>query len=618
MSDVIHLLPDGIANQIAAGEVIQRPASVVKELVENAIDAGATAIHVVVIDSGKTLIQVIDNGKGMSETDARMAFERHATSKISTADDLFLLETLGFRGEALASIAAVAHVELKTRQEDSELGFCISIAGSKVTSSEIVSCDTGSIFSVKNLFFNVPARRKFLKSNETEFRNIITEFERVALVYPSISFQLTHNNVEIFALESSVLRQRIISVFGKNLNNKLLPLEVSTSLVDVLGFVARPDSTRKRGALNCFFVNGRYMKHPYFHKAVIASYEHLIPVGEMPDYFIYLTIDPATIDVNIHPTKTEIKFENELPIWQILQSAIKESLAKSSSIPSIDFDLQDAVSIPVFSEVSSKMSRGYSPTVEVNNSYNPFNITQVEPSPDWASLYHEFEVNKEEALSNAPDELSTLVAPSIENSSFFDIESTDTQSSESFSQCYQYKSKYIVTSLKSGLALIDQHRAHTRVLYDGLLNNIKNNCIHAQRLLFPEVIQFTQIEMSIMPSLIDELNHAGVELNYLGGNSYSILAFPIGFENSDHVMLLQDIVSRALEIGCGHCDIISESIALALAKSSAISYGISLSSEEMDHLIADLFGSTSSSFTPDGQVIISMLSDDEILSRFKR
>ena len=618
MSDVIHLLPDGIANQIAAGEVIQRPASVVKELVENAIDAGATAIHVVVIDSGKTLIQVIDNGKGMSETDARMAFERHATSKISTADDLFLLETLGFRGEALASIAAVAHVELKTRQESAELGFCISIAGSKVTGTEVVSCDTGSVFSVKNLFFNVPARRKFLKSNETEFRNIITEFERVALVYPTISFQLTHNNVEVFALESSVLRQRIISVFGKNLNNKLLPLEVSTSLVDILGFVARPDSTRKRGALNCFFVNGRYMKHPYFHKAVIASYEHLIPVGEMPDYFIYLTIDPSTIDVNIHPTKTEIKFENELPIWQIIQSAIKESLAKSSSIPSIDFDLQDAVSIPVFSEVSSKMSRGYSPTVEVNSSYNPFNVTPVEPSPDWASLYHEFEVNKEEALSNTPEEISVLSVPQIENSSFFDVESADTHSSESFSQCYQYKSKYIITSLKSGLALIDQHRAHTRVLYDGLLKNIKNNCIHAQRLLFPEVIQFTQIEMSVIPSLIDELNHAGIELNYLGSNSYSILAFPVGFENSDHVKLLQDVVSRALETGCEHCDIISESIALALAKSSAISYGKPLSSEEMDHLIADLFGSNSSSFTPDGQIIISMLSDDEILSRFKR
>ena len=618
MSDVIHLLPDGIANQIAAGEVIQRPASVVKELVENAIDAGATAIHVVVIDSGKTLIQVIDNGKGMSETDARMAFERHATSKISTADDLFLLETLGFRGEALASIAAVAHVELKTRQENAELGFSISIAGSKVTGTEIVSCDTGSIFSVKNLFFNVPARRKFLKSNETEFRNIITEFERVALVYPSISFQLTHNNVEVFALESAVLRQRIISVFGKKLNNKLLPLEVSTSLVDILGFVARPDSTRKRGALNCFFVNGRYMKHPYFHKAVIASYEHLIPVGELPDYFIYLTIDPSTIDVNIHPTKTEIKFENELPIWQIIQSAIKESLAKSSSIPSIDFDLQDTVSIPVFSEVSSKMSRGYSPTVEINNSYNPFNVTPVEPSPDWASLYHEFEVNKEEALSSTTEEVLVLSAPQIENSSFFDVESADTHASESFSQCYQYKSKYIITSLKSGLALIDQHRAHTRVLYDGLLKSIKNNCIHAQRLLFPEVIQFTQIEMSVIPSLIDELNHAGVELNYLGNNSYSILAFPIGFENSDHVKLLQDVVSRALETGCEQCDIISESIALALAKSSAISYGKSLSSEEMDHLIADLFGSASSSFTPDGQVIISMLSDDDILSRFKR
>jgi DNA mismatch repair protein MutL len=620
MSDIIHLLPDGIANQIAAGEVIQRPASVVKELVENAIDAGASAIHVVIIDAGKTLIQVVDDGQGMSETDARMAFERHATSKISAADDLFALDTLGFRGEALASIAAVAHVELKTKHRDAELGFRISIAGSQIQDSEVISCSTGAIFSVKNLFFNVPVRRKFLKSNETEFRNIISEFERVALVYPSISFKLTHNNVEVLSLDSTVLRQRIISIYGKNLNNKLLPLEVSTSLVDILGFVARPDSTRKRGALNYFFVNGRYMKHPYFHKAVVASYEHLIPAGELPDYFIYLTIDPSTIDVNIHPTKTEIKFENELPIWQIIQSTIKESLAKSSSIPSIDFDLQDAVSIPVFSEATSKINRSYTPSVEVNSSYNPFNVAPVEPSPDWASLYHEFEVNKGEALaSDAKEDLTPHATPSLtETLGFLDIESADTQPTECFSPCYQYKTKYIVTSLKSGLVLIDQQRAHVRVLYDRYVQGILDHTSHAQRLLFPEVVEFSQSEMTIIPSLIDELTHAGIELNYLGGNSYSILGFPVGFEHSNHVVLLQEIVSRAIEIGCDASNLISESIALALAKSAAIRYGKILSNEEMDHLIAELFRSSSSSFTPDGLVIISMLSDEEISSRFRR
>ncbi len=352
MSDVIHLLPDSIANQIAAGEVIQRPASVVKELVENAVDAGAQQIQVHIKDAGKTLVQVIDNGKGMSETDARMAFERHATSKISTANDLFALQTMGFRGEALASIAAVAHVELRTRQRGSDLGSKIAIAGSEVESSEPDACPEGSIFSVKNLFFNVPARRKFLKSNETEFRNIINEFERIALVNQHISMSLHHNDTEILNLPESGLRQRIINIYGKALNQKLLTLEAQSSLVTISGFVGRPDSVRKRGALQFFFVNGRFMKHSYFHKAVMQAYDQLIPAGEMPDYFIYFTLDPATIDVNIHPTKTEIKFENEQPVWQILCAAVREAIAKSSSIPTIDFDVDGSIDIPVFNAPS--------------------------------------------------------------------------------------------------------------------------------------------------------------------------------------------------------------------------------------------------------------------------
>ena len=380
MSDIIHLLPDHIANQIAAGEVIQRPASVVKELVENAIDAGAQSISVVIKDAGKTLVQVIDDGKGMSETDARMAFERHATSKISSVDDLFSLRSMGFRGEALASIAAVAQVELQTRLRGADLGTCLSISGSVVESVEPAGCAEGSSFSVKNLFFNVPARRKFLKSNETEFRNIVMEFERVALVNSHVSFSLFHNGTEILSLPESGVRQRIINVYGKALNQKLLTVDAQSSMVTISGFIGRPDSTKKRGALQYFFVNGRFMKHPYFHKAVMQAYEQLIPAGEQPCYFIYFTLDPATIDVNIHPTKTEIKFENEQPIWQILQAAVREALAKSSAIPTIDFNMDDAIDIPVYNPVTETRGNRTPPKVQLDNAYNPFGESSKETS----------------------------------------------------------------------------------------------------------------------------------------------------------------------------------------------------------------------------------------------
>ena len=347
MSDIIHLLPDAVANQIAAGEVIQRPASVVKELVENAVDAGAKEIHVLVTDAGKTSIQVIDDGKGMSETDARLSFERHATSKIREASDLFALRTMGFRGEALASIAAVAEVELKTRLIGEELGTRLVISGSRVESQEVVSCPQGSNFSVKNLFFNVPARRKFLKTNSTELSNILTEFERIALVHPDIAFYLYSNDAELFNLPVMPLRQRIMSVFGKKLNQQLLSVEVDTTLIKISGFVAKPETARKKGVHQYFFVNGRYMRHPYFHKAVMEAYERLIPVGEQISYFVYFEVNPANIDVNIHPTKTEIKFENEQAIWQILSAAVKETLGKFNAVPSIDFDSVD-MPCPIF------------------------------------------------------------------------------------------------------------------------------------------------------------------------------------------------------------------------------------------------------------------------------
>lgn len=616
MSDVIHLLPDSIANQIAAGEVIQRPASVIKELMENAIDAGAKSIRVLVKDAGKTLIQVIDDGRGMSETDARMAFERHATSKISCADDLFTLQTMGFRGEALASIAAVAHVELKTRLSKDELGTKLVIAGSKFQECEPVVCSEGSSFCVKNLFFNVPARRKFLKSNETEFRNIISEFERVALVNPNIDFVLIHNDIEILNLPLSNLRQRIVNIYGKALNQKLLTLDVKTSLVEISGFIGRPDSARKRGALQFFFVNGRFMKHSYFHKAVMTAYEQLIPAGEIPSYFIYLTLDPSSIDVNIHPTKTEIKFENEQAIWQILMAAIKESLAKSNSIPSIDFDVEDAIEIPVFSEESRKLGeKTYSPpAVHVNSSYDPFNTVTKSSDFDWEKLYQGFTEESEKVKQG--DLCEEIVDEEV------GIPSTQhTSSAELFSDtivpCYQYKSRYIVTSLKSGLVLIDQRRAHTRVLYDQYIINIRQQKVASQQILFPEIIELTPDEDVVLSVIIEDMKFAGFDLSNLGNSNYAINGLPAGIDNLDPIILVRDILARAREITTDIHEKICEILAFSLAKAAAIPYGRALSAEEMDHILASLFSSSFSDSTPDGKKIVSIITDEDLEKRFR-
>ena len=628
MSDIIHLLPDSIANQIAAGEVIQRPASVVKELVENAIDAGAGHIQVNIKDAGRTLIQVIDDGKGMSETDARMAFERHATSKISSAEDLFSLHTMGFRGEALASIAAVAHVELRTRLQGSELGTKLSMAGSTLQDIEPDACTEGSIFSIKNVFFNVPARRKFLKSNETEFRNIINEFERIALVNPQVALGLNHNDTEIFNLPESGLRQRIINVYGKSLNQKLLSVDAQSSLVTISGFVGRPDSAKKRGALQYFFVNGRFMKHPYFHKAVMQAYEQLIPPGEQPNYFIYFTLDPSTIDVNIHPTKTEIKFENEQPIWQILMAATREALAKSSAIPTIDFDVEDAIDIPVYNPV--KEADGFkAPSVQLDSGYNPFKSSSSSYAPpsssspkksefDWSQLYQGFESDRDavrkdlemmgEVLDTEQDELAEPVKMAVGGEALF---------AETATPCYQYKGRYIITALKSGLALIDQHRAHVRILFDQYLNNIRQQKGASQHVLFPEIIEFTAAEAAVLPVLLEDMRFIGFDLSNLGNNSYAINGLPAGLENVDQIVLIKDIVSRAIETGCEVHEEICESIALALAKAAAIRPGKVMSADEMDHLIATLFSCPDSNLTPDGKTIVSMLTDEELEKRFK-
>ncbi|MDR0835087.1 MAG: DNA mismatch repair endonuclease MutL, partial [Tannerella sp.] len=554
MSDIIHLLPDNIANQIAAGEVIQRPASVVKELMENAIDAGAKSVTVNIKDAGRTLVQVIDDGKGMSETDARMAFERHATSKIAVVDDLFSLRTMGFRGEALASIAAVAQVELRTRSKGSEIGTSISIAGSTLESISADACKEGSVFSVKNLFYNVPARRKFLKSNETEFRNILTEFERVALVNQQVSFSLLHNDAIVYELSAGVLKQRILDILGKGFNKKLLPVDVETSIVKITGFTGSLDAVKKRGCQQYFFVNGRYMRHPYFHRAVMQAYEHLIPAGEMPDYMIYFTLDPATIDVNIHPTKTEIKFENEKAVFQILYSAIRETLAKSNAVPTIDFDNDTSIEIPVYHPAHNEEHS--TPKLDLNKNYNPFSDSNGRrPTDDWTALYANFLDDKKTSVPLPERNIFTEDPIKPENS------------------CFQLKNKYIITSLKSGLVVIDRYRAHLRILYEKYLEKIQNKSASSQKLLFPELIELTAGEVSVLSSLTEELKYLGFELESLGGNTFSLNAIPSDMEGADLSKMLKEILSAATDSNIKTLEKKKEKLALSLAKSTAIKAG---------------------------------------------
>ena len=617
MSDIIHLLPDTVANQIAAGEVIQRPASVIKELVENAIDAQATHIQVRVVDAGRTSIQVIDNGKGMSETDVRMAFERHATSKITEADDLFNLHTMGFRGEALASIAAVAQVELKSRMADHELGSHISISGSKVTGQEPVACPVGSNFIVNNLFFNVPARRKFLKTNATELNQIMTVLERIMLVYPNVSFTFHSNEMELMNLKPGSLKQRIVDIFGKRISQDLLSLQVETSVGVISGFVGKPESAKKRGAHEYFFVNGRFMKHPYFHKALMQAYEQLIPAGEQPSYFVYFTLDPATIDVNIHPTKTEIKFENEQPIWQILMAATRESLAKSSAIPTIDFDAEGAISIPVYNPAKKSEGGGMkAPKVQVDSAYNPFDQepTYQRPAFDWTKLYEGFERDRE-AVGEASRHQVEGAHPMDPDS--LDVPVSAELFTETTNPCFQYKGRYILTAMKSGLALIDQHRAHLRILFEQYSRSIRQKQGASQQVLFPEVVTFTQAEVAILPTLWDDLRFAGFDLSDLGGGSYAINGLPAGIEGIDMVQLLKEIVAHCVELGSDAKDLLSDTIALSLAKAVAIPAGKELTPEEMDHLIASLFSCQDSNLTPDGKTILSMLTDEELERRFR-
>lgn len=680
--DVIRLLPDSVANQIAAGEVIQRPASVIKELVENAVDAGAKNIEVLVTDAGKTCIRVIDDGKGMSETDARMAFERHATSKIREAADLFALHTMGFRGEALASIAAVAQVELKTCCNGDGLGTYIQISGSQVEKQEPVACQQGSDFSVKNLFFNVPARRKFLKSNQTELSNIVAEFERIALVNPDISFVLSHNGTEMLNLPAIPLRQRIMGVFGKKLNQDLLSLDINTTMVKIHGYIGRPESARKKGARQFFFVNGRYMRHPYFHKAVASAYDNLIPVGEQVSYFIYFEVSPSDIDVNIHPTKTEIKFENEQAVWQILSAAVKETLGRFNAVPSIDFDTEGMPDIPAFENSPYSVAP---PPTSFDPSYNPFNTSAVPPSayssassertesssafsggqewkpvsserettvrssmnrresvPDfgrsgnytpsfgghrnrveWEPLFEGLERPHDEPSDTVEEESKPLEATGWEDAPAEPMLSTAEEEEkervplENSMRHYQYKASFILTSVKSGLMIINQQRAHVRILFDRYMAQIENRKNASQRMLFPDMVHFSPSEVPVLEEFMDDLNALGFELSSLGGGTYAINGIPAGIEGLNPEKLVTDMVHTAIEKGCKVKEEVQSMLALSLAKAAAIVPGQILTDEEMNRLVDDLFAVSTPNYTPDGKTVLAVLKEEDLEKMFK-
>ena len=656
MNDIIQLLPDSVANQIAAGEVIQRPASVIKELVENSIDAGATLINVVCVDSGRTSIQVTDNGKGMSETDARLSFERHATSKIRQADDLFNLHTMGFRGEALASIAAVAQVELRTRRPDDDLGTALTIAGSRFVSQEPVQCPVGCNFTISNLFYNVPVRRKFLKSNTTELNNIVTAFERIALVYPDVAFTLYNNQTELYNLKAGGLRQRIVDVIGKKINQHLLPIDIDTTMCKITGFVGKPESARKKGARQFFFVNGRYMKHPYFHKAIMTAYERLVPEGEQIPYFIYFTVNPTDIDVNIHPTKTEIKFENEQTVWQILTAAVRDAVGMFNDVTAIEFDTEGQPDIPALGAMPQADISA--PKVQYNPAYNPFNESSAQRSsaaPDnWEQLYeglssaHSRQQSAPslfgndtggviQSRSNAtnkpfadngivlskgfskPDGLNAESAEFNALSADKDMLSASTEPSpleEKSPTHYQYKGRYIMTSVKSGLMIIDQYRAHTRILYEGYIEQMQKRRPSSQKPLFPDTIHFSASDKVVVEAVMPELQNIGFELTPNEEGDYTITAVPSGLDGLDYVALVQDLVASAREKTTSAIDDINHSIALELARNAAVTYGQVLTNAEMENIVNSLFACSNFSYTPDGKKILTMLRQTDLEQLF--
>lgn len=616
MADIIQLLPDHVANQIAAGEVVQRPASVVKELLENAIDAQATIIKLLIKDAGKTLVQVIDNGVGMSVTDARLSFERHATSKIRSAEDLFQLHTKGFRGEALASIAAIAHVALKSKQENDDIGTEIIIEGSEVKSQEVVVTPKGTSIAVKNLFFNIPARRNFLKSNPVELRHVIDEFHRVALAHPNISFVMFHNGSEVFNLPESNYRQRIVNIFGNKTNEKLVPVNEETEVLKVSGFVGKPEFAKKTRGEQFFFVNNRFIKSAYLNHAINSAFDGLLKDGTHASYFLNLEVDPQSIDINIHPTKTEIKFDDEQTLYAILRASVKHSLGQFSIAPVLDFERDSNLDTPY----NYKNKEAAIPRVEVDTNFNPFQEEKVsgsrmrssikkDTSVSWESLY----VGLDTEQNHTESAFSGIQFESNEQTGTFFQDSNHTETAQS---TYQIHNKYIVSNIKSGILLIDQHRAHERVLYEELLKHITIKDSVSQQLLFPIELFFSSEEIDIIEGVQEDLEHTGFVFSKFGKDSIEITGVPINVPAGEVTVVLEQlIVDIQNEIPDSHFSA-ADMLAKSMAKSLAIKTGQSLSTMEQEHLVNSLFGCKEPSVSPTNKPTFITLTVDELDRKF--
>lgn len=615
MSDIIQLLPDHVANQIAAGEVVQRPASVVKELMENAIDAAATHIKLVVKDAGKTLVQVIDDGHGMSPTDARLSFERHATSKIKSADDLFSLNTKGFRGEALASIAAIAHVELKTKRSQEELGTQIEIEGSEIKAQEVTVTPKGTAIAVKHLFFNIPARRNFLKSNTVELRHIIDEFHRVALAHPDIAFSMFHNGSETFNLPKSNYRQRVVNIFGTKTNEKLVPVEEETEVLKISGFVGKPEFAKRSKNEQFFFVNNRFIKSPYLNHAINSAFDGLLKDGSHPSYFLNLSVDPKTIDINIHPTKTEIKFDDEHTLYAIVRASVKHSLGQFNIAPVLDFERDRNLDTPY----DYQNKRASTPSVEVDRNYNPFQEEQnfnkrsfakpfKKESAQWESLY----VGMESKGTKTGSDFSQVEFESQpESQGLF-----NDASAESRQTTYQLHNKYIISTIKSGMMILDQNRAHQRVLYEGLLRSLTVKEAVSQQLLFPLQLQFSTSEMEVLQELKEDLEHTGFLFSeFLKGN-VQITGVPINVAESEVAMILEQLLSDVQQEVPDTNFSAMDLMAKSMAKSLAIKTGQSLTRMEQEHLVNSLFACKEPSVSPTNRVTFITMSVDDFDKKF--
>lgn len=630
MSDVIRLLPDSVANQIAAGEVIQRPASVVKELVENAVDAGATEINIYIKDAGRTLIQVIDNGKGMSETDARLAFERHATSKITSADDLFSLSTMGFRGEALPSICAISQVEIKTQRAEDKMGTRILISGSKVEQQERMLCSKGCNIMVKNIFYNVPARRKFLKSDTVELSNIMREFERLALVNYGIRMTID-TGAKTYDLRPATFKQRIADIWKNNLNMQLVPIDIDISFAKIVGFLSKPEFARRRNPLQYLIVNGRNMRHPGFHKAIMSAYEGLIATDTQPCYFIRFEVDPRSIDVNIHPTKNEIKFENENEIWKVLNLQVKMTLGRNAATPQIDFTSEPMPFDPARSGDFVK-----APTINVDTTYNPFKAAAVptmqsggsrgggggrgiseayRPTKidrNWDTLYQTYlnavKGEATDAADKQPDNL--IIEKEVKQDALMDDSMVAPLSIQLFD-------KFLVTPSHEGMMIIDQYRAHVKILYEQYIRKISVGQQASQRLMFPEVLTLDATQQLVLEDIEDELSRMGFLIEYDEENRWNILGVPLMVDKINPVdIILQtiDVMRDGTHDEVDHS--LAKQVALIMAKSAAIKGGQVLNSGEMEHLIAELFSLPDPMYTPSGKPIYKVISEDKIRALF--